>query len=103
MKVTRKNYFTEGQDIWSWSWFFFKIRLNDQEVGPAGQTQSGARAGKRFLILFRKIEQDQEKKEKKFSVILDNFKNCNQPFTYFFYYDNEGLLIGVNAQKNSYH
>ena len=35
-------------------------RVTDQEVGPAGQRQSGAGAGKRFLVLFRMIEQDQE-------------------------------------------
>ena len=38
----------------------FKRRVTDQGAGPAGQRQSGARAGKRFLVLFRIIEQDQE-------------------------------------------
>ena len=38
----------------------FKKRETDQEVGPAGQRQSGAGAGKIFLFLFRIIEQDQE-------------------------------------------
>ena len=38
----------------------FKRRVTDQEVGPAGQRQSGAGAGKRFLVLFRIIERDQE-------------------------------------------
>ena len=38
----------------------FKRRVTDQEVGPAGQIELGAGAGKRFLVLFRKIEQDQE-------------------------------------------
>ena len=38
----------------------FKRRVTDQEVGPAGQRQSGAGAGKRFPVLLRIIEQDQE-------------------------------------------
>ena len=38
----------------------FKRRVTDQEVGPAGQRESGAGAGKRFLVLLRIIEQDQE-------------------------------------------
>ena len=38
----------------------FKRIVTDQEVGPAGQRQLGARAGKRFLLLFIIIEQDQE-------------------------------------------
>ena len=38
----------------------FKRRVTDQEVGHAGQRQSGAGAGKRFLVLFRIIEEDQE-------------------------------------------
>ena len=35
-------------------------RVTDQEGKPAGQRQSGAGAGKRFLVLFRVIKQDQE-------------------------------------------
>ena len=38
----------------------FKRRVTDQEVELAGQRQSGAGAGKRFIVLFRIIEQDQE-------------------------------------------
>ena len=38
----------------------FKKRVPDQEGRPAGQRQSRARAGKRFLVLFRIIEQDHE-------------------------------------------
>ena len=38
----------------------FKKRVSDQEGRLAGQRQSGAGAGKRFLDLFRIIEQDQE-------------------------------------------
>ena len=38
----------------------FKITLTDQEVGPAGQRQSGGETGKRFLVLFRINEQEQE-------------------------------------------
>ena len=38
----------------------FKRRVTDQEVGPAGQRESGARAGKIFLVLLRIIEQDQK-------------------------------------------
>ena len=37
----------------------FKRKLTDQEVGPAGQRQPGARAGKRFLVLFQIFQQDQ--------------------------------------------
>jgi hypothetical protein len=37
-----------------------KERVPDQEGRPAGQEQSGAGAGRRFLVLFRIIEQDQE-------------------------------------------
>ena len=38
----------------------FKKRVLDQEGRPAGQGQWGAGAGKRFLVLFRIIEQDKE-------------------------------------------
>ena len=38
----------------------FKRRVTDQEVGLAGQRQSGAGAGMGFLVLFRIIEQDQK-------------------------------------------
>ena len=38
----------------------FKIGVIDQEGRPAGQRQSGAGVGKRFLVLFRITEQDQE-------------------------------------------
>ena len=38
----------------------FKKRVPDQEGRPAGQRQLGAGAGKRFLVLFRIIEQGQE-------------------------------------------
>ena len=38
----------------------FKIRITDPNVGPAEQRQSGADAGKRFLVLFIIIEPDQE-------------------------------------------
>ena len=38
----------------------FKRRVTDQKVGPAGQRESGAGAGKIFLVLLRIIEQDQE-------------------------------------------
>jgi hypothetical protein len=43
----------------------FKIRVTDQEGRPAGQRQSGAGARKRFLVLFRIIERDQELVKKK--------------------------------------
>ena len=39
-------------------WVF--LRVPDQEGRTAGQRQYGAEAGKRFLVLFRIIEQDQE-------------------------------------------
>ena len=55
----------------------FKRRVTDQEVGPAGQRQSGAGAGKRFLVLFRIIEQDQELVKKVVKSHFDHFKNCN--------------------------
>ena len=51
----------------------FKRRVTDQEVGPAGQRESGAGAGKRFLVLFRIIEQDQELVIKLLKVNLDHF------------------------------
>ena len=38
----------------------FKRRVTGQEVGPAGQRQSGAGAGKIHLVLFRVTEQDRE-------------------------------------------
>ena len=38
----------------------FKRRVTDQEVWLAGHRQSGAGAGKRFLVLFRIIKQDGE-------------------------------------------
>ena len=38
----------------------FKRRVTDQGVGPAGQRQSGAGAGERFLVLFRITKQEQE-------------------------------------------
>ena len=38
----------------------FKTKVTDQEGRPAGQRQSGAGAGRIFLVLFRIIEQDQE-------------------------------------------
>ena len=38
----------------------FLRKITDQEVGPAGQIQLGAGAGKRFMVLFRIIKQDQE-------------------------------------------
>ena len=38
----------------------FKRRVTGQEMEPAGQRQSGAGVGMRFLVLFRIIEQDQE-------------------------------------------
>ena len=40
----------------------FKKRVTDTEMGPAGQKQSGAGAGKRFLVyfFFIIIEKDQE-------------------------------------------
>ena len=38
----------------------FKRKVTDQEGRPAGQRQSGAGAGRIFLVLFRIIEQDQE-------------------------------------------
>ena len=38
----------------------FKRKVTDQEWRPAEQRQSGAGAGRIFLVLFRIIEQDQE-------------------------------------------
>ena len=45
-----------GYMDWSCSW----KKVTDQEGRPAGQRQSGAGAGNKFLVLFRLIEQDQE-------------------------------------------
>ena len=42
-----------------------KTKVTDQEVRPTGQRQSGAGAGRRFLVLFRIIEQDQDLLKKK--------------------------------------
>ena len=36
------------------------FKRKDQEERPAEQRQSGAEAGRIFLVLFRVIEQDQE-------------------------------------------
>ena len=36
----------------------FRRRVTEQEVFPAGQRQSGAVAGKRFLVLYRISDQD---------------------------------------------
>ena len=50
----------------------FKRRVSDQGLGPAGQRQSGAGPGMRFLAQLRIIEQDQEltvKYLKSFKVI----------------------------------
>ena len=52
----------------------FKRKVTDQEGRPAGQRQSGAGAGRIFLVLFRIIEQDQElvkNSEKSFYIILE--------------------------------
>ena len=38
----------------------FKRKVTDQEGRPVGQRQSGAGAGRIFLVLFRIIKQDQE-------------------------------------------
>ena len=64
---------TERQDIWTGS--VQEKSITDQEAGPAGQKQLGAGAGKRFLVLFRIIEKDQEyvkqnKNKKLFKIIL---------------------------------
>ena len=56
----------------------FKKRVPDQEGRPAGQRQSGAGAGKRFLVLFRIIEQDQELVQNCKEVIFNHFKTYNQ-------------------------
>ena len=56
----------------------FKKRVPDQEGRPAGQRLSGAGAGKRFPVLFRIVEQDQELVQNNLKVIFDHFKNCNQ-------------------------
>ena len=37
----------------------------------------GSRSRKRFLVLFRIIEKDQELIKKMLKVILNPFKNCN--------------------------
>ena len=55
----------------------FKRRVTDQEVGHAGQRQSGAGAEKRFLVRFRIIKEDQELVIKLLKVNLDHFLNCN--------------------------
>ena len=44
----------------------FTRGVTDQEVGPTGQRQLGAGARKRFLVLFRIIELDQELVTKSF-------------------------------------
>ena len=52
----------------------FKRKVTDQEGRPAGQRQSGAGAGRIFLVLFRIIEQDQElvkNSEKSLYIILE--------------------------------
>ena len=52
----------------------FKRKVTDQEGRPAGQRQSGAGAGRIFLVLFRIIEQDQElvkNSEMSFYIILE--------------------------------
>ena len=38
----------------------FMRRITDQEGRPGGQRQSGAGTGKKFLVLFGLIEQEQE-------------------------------------------
>ena len=64
----------------------FKRRETDQEVGPAGQRQSGAGAGRIFLVLLRIIEQDQElvkNSEKLFYIILETvIHNFFNKFSY---------------------
>ena len=42
------------------NWPCSRKRVPDQEGRPVGHRQSGAGAGKRFLILFRLIGQDQD-------------------------------------------
>ena len=42
----------------------FKRRVTDQKVGPTGQRQLGAGAGKRILVLFRIVKQDQQFEKK---------------------------------------
>ena len=52
----------------------FKRRETNLEGGPVGQRQSGAGAGRVYLVLFRIIEQDQElvkNIEKSFFKILE--------------------------------
>ena len=56
-KGPREHDFTEGRIC---GLVLFKRRVTDHEVGPAGRRQSGAKAGKRFLVLFKIIEQFQE-------------------------------------------
>ena len=51
----------------------FKRRVTDQGVGPAGPRQLGAGAEKRFLVLFRIIEQDKEL-ELELKVFFRSFK-----------------------------
>ena len=55
----------------------FKRRVTEQEVGPAGQKQSGAGAGKRFRVLFRIIEQDQDRPSKINFFVQENFLTEN--------------------------
>ena len=56
----------------------FKRRVTAQEVRPGVQRQWGAGAEKRFLVLFRTIEQNQGKK-----IIIDHFKTVILHFTSF--------------------
>ena len=51
----------------------FKVGVTDQEGRPARQRQSGAEAGKRFLVLFRITEEDKELVK----IVITLFKSFN--------------------------
>ena len=65
VEIRGHNFTTDKQDIWTGP---VQKRVADQEGRPAGQRQSGAGAGKRILVLFRMIEQDQELVKRKKTV-----------------------------------
>ena len=65
----------------------FKKRVPDQEGRPAGHWHSRAGAGKRFLVLFRIIEQDQELVQNSFkSIFFILLKTVINQFCEFFPY-----------------
>ena len=58
MEGTREHDLTERQNIWTGP--VQEKGITDQEGRPAGQRQSGAGAGRIFLVLFSQSKQDRE-------------------------------------------